>query len=298
MKEKVKTVVNGAPDADRQKLIHAGKILGNNVTVEAAGIKEGDFMVVMVSPPKKNTASGVVGTSGSASVATTSAAAAAFKESTATNNGKESNADLLTGSAFETAVKNITDMGYPRDEVLAAMKASYNNADRAVEYLLNGIPEASVDGDNEDGGDEGANPLEFLRNDPQFIQLRTAIQQNPSLLPPLLEQIGQVNPQLLSMIEQHKESFIELMNERPDDSQEDNDEGQGQEEDENVDLPPGSSGDAAAPSVIHVTEPEKAAIERLEQLGFARARVIEAYFACDKNEDLAANFLLEHQGDE
>lgn len=294
MKEKVKTVVNGAPDADRQKLIHAGRILANTVTVEAAGIKEGDFMVVMVSPPKKSAASGVAGASGVASVASAAAAAsAASKDSTTASSDKESDADLLTGAAFETAVKNITDMGYPRGEVLAAMKASYNNADRAVEYLLNGIPEAPIDAD--DDGDEGANPLEFLRNDPQFLQLRTAIQQNPSLLPPLLEQIGQVNPQLLGMIEQHKESFIELMNEGVDDGQEGDEGGQ---EDENADLPAGSSGAAAAPPVIHVTEAEKAAIERLEQLGFARARVIEAYFACDKNEDLAANFLFEHQGDE
>ncbi|XP_061488934.1 UV excision repair protein RAD23 homolog B isoform X3 [Rhineura floridana] len=229
---------------------------------------------------------------------------------------------LVTGQSYENMVTEIMSMGYEREQVIAALRASFNNPDRAVEYLLMGIP-----GDRESQGmadppqaastgaspssavaaaaaatttttttttttsSTGGHPLEFLRNQPQFQQMRQIIQQNPSLLPALLQQIGRENPQLLQQISQHQEHFIQMLNEPVQES------GQG-----GGGSGGGGGGVAEAGSrhmnYIQVTPQEKEAIERLKALGFPEGLVIQAYFACEKNENLAANFLLQQNFDE
>jgi len=52
------------------------------------------------------------------------------------------------------------------------------------------------------------------------------------------------------------------------------------------------------PGSIQVTPEEMASIDRLVSFGFTKARAAEAFFACDKNEELAANFLFEQGADD
>lgn len=138
--------------------------------------------------------------------------------------------------------------------------------------------------------------LEFLRNNAQFQQLRQVVQQQPGMLEPILQQLGASNPQLAQLIAHHPDQFLSLL---------------GEEGDEDAPLPPGAQ-------TIAVSEEERDAIERvrttnkllypdntgltmLEQLcrlGFDRDQAIQAYFACDKNEELAANFLFDQPDDE
>eukprot|EP00058_Branchiostoma_floridae_P020521 XP_002606011.1 hypothetical protein BRAFLDRAFT_61506 [Branchiostoma floridae] len=180
----------------------------------------------------------------------------------------------VTGTAYETMVTSMMSMGFERDQVVAALRASFNNPDRAVEYLLTGLPPAME------------NPLEFLRDQPQFNNMRQLIRSNPTLLSALLQNLGQSNPQLLQHINDHQQEFIEMLNEPV--------EGEGGAAGSG---PPVMEQLPTGQNVIPVTPQEKEAIERLKALGFDEGLVIQAYFACDKNENLAANFLLS-QGDD
>lgn len=125
--------------------------------------------------------------------------------------------NFVTGPQYEEMVTNIEAMGYPRVEVERALRASYNNPERAVEYLVQGIPEqeAADASGNESSADEssGGNPLGFLRNQPSFTQMRNLVRTNPAMLNDLVQQIGQSNPQLLNLITQNQEDFVRMLNE-------------------------------------------------------------------------------------
>lgn len=47
---------------------------------------------------------------------------------------------MVYGEEYNKTVDEICKMGFSKSDVQEAMKAAYNNPDRAIDYLLNGIP--------------------------------------------------------------------------------------------------------------------------------------------------------------
>jgi UV excision repair protein RAD23 len=56
-------------------------------------------------------------------------------------------------------------------------------------------------------------------------------------------------------------------------------------------------GGGGGPQVLRLTEEEMAAVNRLTEMGFDRSEAAQAFLACDKNEALAANLLMDSMGD-
>ncbi|XP_014245634.1 UV excision repair protein RAD23 homolog B [Cimex lectularius] len=302
LKEKINSVKGNDYPAENQRLIYAGKILTDETPVSEYNIDEKKFIVVMVSKPK------LVPPVHSGPSDPTEASGDEVKPPVVTPPNpppsqqstpqpaplSQAESALLMGDEYNSMVQNIVDMGYERSQVEAALRASFNNPDRAVEYLLTEIPTDPLD-----LGDRGVasertdpvysrveDPLGFLRSQPQFQQMRAVVQQNPELLNTVLQQIGQSNPALLQLISQHQEEFVRMLNE-PADGNGGGGGGGGV-----------GSGNVTMPNTVPVTPQDKEAIERLKALGFPEHLVVQAYFACEKNENLAANFLLSQNLDD
>ena len=48
----------------------------------------------------------------------------------------DSTTSFLSGAALQGTIQNMMEMGFERDQIMRALKASFNNPDRAVEYLM------------------------------------------------------------------------------------------------------------------------------------------------------------------
>ncbi|KAH8994753.1 hypothetical protein EDB86DRAFT_2925631 [Lactarius hatsudake] len=281
LKEKILSQQGHA--VDTQKIIYSGKVLSDDKTIGSCNIKEKDFLVLMVSkssgwnqphPQPKPTPAASTST-------TTASPVSAPPPADPAAPGSAFGASFLSGQALQTTISNMEEMGYPRDQVLRALRASYNNPDRAVEYLLNN-PSAPAASRTQQPNvplnpsapppavappaaapPQPSAPTEFLAQQQQ---------QQPPPVPPsaggaggapglgalrnvneLREfQLAQGNPQLAQVLASNPNALLNLLG--------------GAEDGEDEPIPPGAH-------VVNVTPEEREAIER--------------------NEELAANYLFE-----
>jgi len=303
--EKLKEIIEETHKFEKstQTLIYAGKILSNEKTIEECNLKQDDFLVLMIkkapskpAAPEKPTETSVV----PPPQTTTEKAPPSQSSSTTTTEADEKKASeaLLTGAELDAAVVRIMDMGFTREQVIAALKVSYNNPERAVDYLMNGFPpEVSMDTHNSEprpnpsGSATLATPtspsvrspsqsgsvFDGLRQHPQFAQLCVLAQQGgEQALKQILEYFAETNRPLLDLIMKNQDEFIRLLNTPV--------QGAG---------PLGPQGGPSQGVIrVHVTPEDEAIINNLVGMGFERNRVLEAYFLFEKDETLTANYLL------
>ncbi|KAL1563829.1 UV excision repair protein RAD23 B [Salvia divinorum] len=322
----------------QQLLIYNGKVLKDESTLADNKVSEDGFLVVMLSkskslsssastssqpastaaatsnpdPPASNPAPAAEAQASIPAPKSTGPASVAPLANDQSGSYNEAASSLVASDNLDQTIQQLIDMGggsWDKETVRRALRAAYNNAERAVDYLYSGIPETAevdvplaqplvdsmvgtgspaLEGPNSSPLNlfpqetiSGAGSLGFLRNNQQFQALRSLVQANPQILQPMLQELGKQNPSLLRLIQENHQEFLQLINEPVD----------------------GSEGDIFdqaeqdMPHAVSVTPAEQEAIERMEAMGFDRALVIEAFLACDRNEELALNYLLENAGD-
>lgn len=350
VKQKVQEAKGHA--VETQKIIFAGKILNNGQTIEGCNIQEKDFLVSLVSKPKapkpeskappqsetsQNTSNAqdpqdqssntdnkqppaprapeveISTTEQASSPAPTNAASTEPVESTGSN-GRQA---FVAG-----AVEQMVEMGFPRDQVDRAMQAAFNNPERAVEYLMNGIPEGrgqsatapttertptaqgpaqeprnlfeaaaaqaaqanSSHGMGAFGGELNDEGDEILDlGDPAMLnQLQTLAEENPAALQPLVQALAQQSPHLATALQNNPAEVLRFL-----EGLQSGVLGEEGEQAESMDLP---SFDALEPE-------DRTSIETIAAMGIPQELAIEAYFVCGKNVELAVSYCFDDADD-
>jgi len=100
----------------------------------------------------------------------------------------------FAGAPFESAVASILGMGFPEPDVRVALMAAFGNPDRAVDYLMSGIPPGAMAqvnamaarpaaGPSSSGpAPTAGGPLAALRSHAQFEEMKRLMQSDPTRL--------------------------------------------------------------------------------------------------------------------
>lgn len=332
-KEKLAAIKNC--DVEQIKLVYSGKILQNDKTFGSFAIKEGDQIIFMISKTKKTPepVEVVKPTETNETPASTVQADVTPQPAveTSTEPAEFTASTFAQGQTREIAVQNIMAMGFERANVEAALRAAYNNPDRAVEYLLSGMPlpeehsepvttdaaantvtNAETESHNEgiqhndtsaslteEGNlfEQAAQTTDNTTTAPvggdMMSQVRNILQTQPEMAEVILQQLAQSNPQLSEVIQSNPEAFLRYITEGDESALA----GALGIPPEYISAAEGEEAEAEEGYQIQITEEENAAITRLCELGFDRNLVIQVYFACDKDEETTANLLFTDHAD-
>lgn len=282
-----------------QKLIYNGKILADENKLAEYEFDEKKFVVLMITRPppapkpavksepmvnKNEEASKPAATRRSTNPAPSSTTRPA---STTTSIASTPNT-IPSSTTTSTSTTTTTDVAQSRNpQTPVSTRGS----------ALSDIAAISM------GEPQMASRLAALMSQPHFRQMQDLIQQSPHLLSATIESLAASDPELYSFISENPDVFISALNHPPLPVSRSGVPSSGQRH-----ASQGRSGSQQAVGVQGggghqpvmdqllgdgVSEHDKEAIERLKELGFSEYLAVQAYMACDKDEQLAANLLFQ-----
>lgn len=297
-------------DSTSLKLVFNGVVLDNAKKLSEIGIKESSVIVMMTSKAKpvnvpkeeakteeKVQNTGTTGTN----VSNTSTSGTGNA-----NTGSTTTTQQRPQADYSTQVKDLMDMGFPKTESEAAIKAARGDVNVAIEFLYNGIPEnlpqesSSGSGSGSGSGSAGG----VIKNIASIVKI--LCQNDPSQLQNILLSLQQSSPELIQLIRENEEEFKNLLQQPITEedmaafTQFNNQAGLGGQSGQGQTRQTGQSGSGQSGSrqgreVIKLSQEDYTAVNTLKEYGFSEMDAVQAYFACDKNIEHAANLLFENK---
>ena len=269
-------------DSNLIKLLHNGKVLEDSKTLEEYQIKDEYVIIMMNTKPKAKP---------------NPPPAEQPKPEPQKVEEQPKKEEEKPKQDFTQQINSLVDMGYEREKVEKALNASKGNIDLAIEYLSSGnIPDSAPNNQqnqqsqqNPPSSTQTRLPMELRRN---ASLMKIICRNDPERIFNILTNLKMKNPALLNKIKEHETEFKNLLVSPI--TQEDIDTFKLLEND--IRGLGGEGGRRPGQVEIRLTPEEAEAVKRLKDLGnFNQSDVLQAYFACDKNEELAANYLFEQK---
>mmetsp|Transcript_2791 Transcript_2791/g.4255 ORF Transcript_2791/g.4255 Transcript_2791/m.4255 type:complete len:302 (-) Transcript_2791:77-982(-) len=259
--------------ANQQKLICDGRILLDGSKLEDQGVRDGSFLVLMMQSP----------------LAVSIVKPPAPQET------------FLSQDSVEVLM-NI-GMNFCKDDVEACLIASHGNADKALDYLIHGIPsiaEATSVGSTPPNVPEAeaSAAIAQIRRNALWDSLRYAVQRNPRNLNDVMLKFSSIDPKIKGLINENQEEFVKMLQEPI---------AATSLGEHDLDFQPSArtavqkrrrtsagraSATASGPKLTEVDE--EAVKELMINFGFTdKLKVATTYLASDKNKDVTVSSLLD-----
>lgn len=201
----------------------------------------------------------------------------------------------------EDALRSLISMGFAEDVSQEALRASFYNVETAIDLITSGnIPKPKPPIASQTSASSRPSQTQNQRSNPtstgdggtmaQLQQISQMLRNNPEQLQLIKQSLKDTHPEIAQMIDNDPQTFLDMLKQAS-----------GEASNAQVTPPPPSSrsnsnnnanANTSTPTAVTLTVREEEIINRFQEMGFDRDRAIEAFLLADRDEQVAANYLL------
>ena len=197
---------------------------------------------------------------------------------------------------FSKEINQLIEMGFEKEKCEKAIKIAKGNVQIAIELIYSGLPEEEIDDFDEEFDENYEENNNNNNNEQTTLQklgsvIKVLCNNEPNNLSEILATIQESAPDYFDLIQENEEEFKNILKEPINENDLRNFREFQSENDIFENISSNNNNDD-----INVTKEEMDVVKRLQEFGnCSEIEAYQAYMACEKNEDLAINFILENK---